>query len=105
MSGAASRIEWPGEEAGAGHAGRPFRRRRRAGPVPGVLWSPGAPARPPVVLLFHGGSGHKRSERVARMGRWLASAVGLAAVAVDGPYHGDRVPAPVEPAVYQQLIV
>jgi hypothetical protein len=58
-----------------------------------------------VVLLFHGGSGHKRSERHLRMGHWLASTAGLATIAIDGPYHGDRMPGPVAAAVYQQLIV
>ncbi len=99
-----SRVEWLGEQASAGCAERSFLLRRRSGIVPGVLWSPGTVARPPAVLLFHGESGHKRSERHLRMGRRLASA-GLAVIAVDGPYHGDRVASPVAPAVYQQLIV
>lgn len=78
--------------------------RRRSGAVPGALWSPETTTAPPAVLLFHGGSAHKRSERHLRMGRRLAAA-GLAVIAIDGPYHGDRVPAPIAPSVYQQLIV
>lgn len=104
MPDAMSRVEWLGEETSAGYAERSFLLRRHSGTVPGVLWSPGTSARPPAVLLFHGGSGHKRSERNLRMGRWLASA-GLAVIAIDGPYHGDRVPSPMTPSVYQQLIV
>jgi len=68
-----------------------------------VLWSPQATAPQATVLVFHGGSGHKRSERHLQMGRRLASE-GLAAVAVDGPYHGDRVTAPMAPSVCQRLI-
>jgi dienelactone hydrolase len=78
--------------------------RRLPGPVPGVLWSPQATEPRATVLLYHGGSGHKRSERHLRMGRRLAS-TGLAVIAIDGPYHGDRVPAPMTPSAYQQLIV
>ena len=77
--------------------------RRSSGPVPGVLWSPRDGTPRASVLLFHGGSGHKRAERQLRMGRWLASA-GLAVIAIDGPYHGERVPGPLEPAVYQRLV-
>jgi dienelactone hydrolase len=98
-----SRVEWLGEQTAAGVLERSFVLRRRSGTVPGVLWSPGNVTRPPAVLLFHGGSGHKRDERCVRMGRWLASA-GLSVIAVDGPYHGDRVASPMAPAVYQQLI-
>jgi dienelactone hydrolase len=105
MSDAMSRVEWLREETSEYCVERSFLLRRRPGTVPGVLWAPGTPAGPPAVLLFHGGSGHKRSERQLRMGRWLAATAGLAAIAIDGPYHGDRVPSPMAPSVYQQLIV
>jgi dienelactone hydrolase len=97
-------VEWLGHATGDGVVERSFLLNRRPGAVPGVLWSPETPARPPAVLLGHGGSGHKRSDRHLRMGRWLASTAGLAAVAIDGPYHGDRVPSQLAPAIYQQLI-
>lgn len=100
-----SAIEWRGQATAGGVVERSFLLIRLSGAVPGVLWAPGTSARPPSVLLGHGGSGHKRSERHIRMGRWLASAAGLAVVAIDGPYHGDRAPSPVDPADYQQLIV
>lgn len=98
-----SHVEWLGEEASAGWTERSFILRRPV-PVPGVLWSPQATAPQATVLLFHGGGGHKRSERHQQMGCWLASASGLAVIAIDGPYHGDRVPAPLTPPAYQQLI-
>jgi dienelactone hydrolase len=103
VSAAVNRLDWLAPTSGAADWERPFLLHRPAGTVPGVLWSPQGAAVPPAVLLFHGGSGHKRSERQRRMGRWLAAA-GLAAVAIDGPYHGDRVPAPLDAAVYQRLI-
>jgi dienelactone hydrolase len=99
-----SRVEWLRDDTSAGCVERSFLMRRRSGIAPGVMWSPGTFTASPAVLLFHGGSGHKRSERHLRMGRWLASAAGLAVIAIDGPYHGDRVMQPTEPSVYQQLI-
>ena len=99
----AGRVEWLGEETSAGCTERSFLMRRPRGPVPGVLWSPQATEPRATVLLFHGGSGHKRSERHLRMGRGLASA-GFAVIAIDGPYCGDRAPTPMAPSVYQQLI-
>jgi dienelactone hydrolase len=103
MPDSAGYVEWLREEASEGCIERSFLLRRSPGPVPGVLWSPQATVPQATVLLFHGGSGHKRSDRHLRMGRRLASA-GLAVIAIDGPYHGDRVPAPMAPPVYQQLI-
>lgn len=99
-----NRFDWQETSARAGVMERSFRLHRDEGTVPGVSWSPTAAGRGPVVLLGHGGSGHKRSARMVRMGRWLASA-GLTAVAIDGPQHGDRIAGPLSDEVYQQRIV
>jgi dienelactone hydrolase len=104
MPGSVDQVEWLREETSEEWTERPFLLHRLRGDVPGVLWSPLTTEPQGTALLFHGGSGHKRSERHVRMGRWLASSAGLAVIAVDGPYHGDRVAAPMAPSVYQQLI-
>jgi hypothetical protein len=100
-------LEWIGRAvAHDGVVEREFRLSRTAGTVPGMLWMPSAAAASPsLVLLGHGGSGHKRSERNVALARWFASHAGLAALAIDGPYHGDRVPAPMPAAEYQPRIV
>jgi dienelactone hydrolase len=99
------RVEWLAEDTRPGYVERSFLLHRRSGTVPGVLWSPGASSPKATVLMLHGGSGHKRSDRLQRMGQWLSATADLAVIALDGPYHGDRVPAPMAAPVYQQLVV
>lgn len=100
-------IEWTDRRiVDGGAVERGFLLARATGTVPGVLWLPSSPVSspPPLVLLGHGGSGHKRSERITGLARWFASQAGLAALAIDGPYHGDRVPGRLPAAEYQALV-
>lgn len=72
---------------------RPFWAQNGSGRVPGILWSPSAAGGPaPLVLLGHGGSGHKRGDRVLSVALDLVRRYGIAAAAIDGPVHGERGP-------------
>jgi dienelactone hydrolase len=76
---------------------------RETGIVPGILWSPTQQDRPvPLVMMGHGGSGHKRADRQLLLGRRFAGVAQIAAVAIDGPFHGDRVPEQLDRRQYQE---
>jgi dienelactone hydrolase len=76
---------------------------RETGIVPGILWTPAQQDRPvPLVLMGHGGSGHKRSDRHLLLGRRFAGVAQMAAAAIDGPLHGDRVPEQLDRRQYQE---
>src|SRR5215475_9953189 len=78
---------------------------RETGIVPGILWTPAQQDRPvPLVLMGHGGSGHKRSDRHLLLGRRFAGVSQMAAAAIDGPYHGDRVPAQLDRRQFQEMM-
>jgi len=57
--------------------------------VPGVYWSPVGVDADRLVMLGHGGSTHKKVDYIEAIARGLC-AKGIAAMAIDGPGHGER---------------
>lgn len=88
----ADTLHWIGEPiTDRGVTERRFNLVRESGIVPGILWLPADLHFPhPLVLLGHGGSGHKRAARQLGLGRRFAGDWYTAAVAIDGPFHGER---------------
>lgn len=58
----------------------------------------------PVVLLGHGGGGHRRAARHQRFADRL-NVAGIACLAIDGPFHGDRQIAGDDQLGYQLRVV
>jgi dienelactone hydrolase len=97
-------LQWVGEPISEGGVteGR-FTLERDTGKVPGILWTPTQPDGPvPLVLMGHGGSGHKRADRQLMLGRRFAGVSQIAAVAIDGPFHGDRIAEQLDRRQYQE---
>jgi len=102
-------IQWTKSETRVGGSvERGFALERDGKDIPGVFWTPettGGSA--PLMLLGHGGSGHKRNERMTMLGRLFSGTYGWCAAAIDGPVHGDRGPVtdsgdPVYRAMWQE---
>ena len=92
MTTTASAIEFLGEPLIEDRVSeRRFEVMRGGEAIPGILWTPAARVgAAPLVLLGHGGSGHKRNDRMLELGVRFARDRGFAAAAIDGPGHGDR---------------
>jgi dienelactone hydrolase len=99
-------LRWIGESLSEGGVmERRFDLERESGIVPGILWTPTEHERPlPLVLMGHGGSGHKRSDRQLMLGRRLAMVSQIASVTIDGPFHGDRITEKVDRQQFQAMM-
>jgi dienelactone hydrolase len=76
-----------------GTCARGFEVHRDGHAIPGVLWYPAETMGPrPLVLMGHGGGGHKRNDRMCMLGQMFAAEYGWYAAAIDGPVHGERGP-------------
>lgn len=65
--------------------------------VPVSVWLPLGQPPSPLVVVGHGGSGHKRSDFVLDVVDPLVRDHGFAVAAIDGPVHGDRRAVPAAP--------
>ena len=99
-------LQWLAEPLNEGGVlERPFTIARESGVIPGILWTPAERATPaPLVLIGHGGSGHKRADRQLMLARRLASVSQMAVATIDGPFHGDRVAEPLGRSGYQAML-
>lgn len=89
--GHASRIDPTASAPSRRHeAGEPhrFKLMREGSIIPASLWAPKAAARG-LVLVCHGGSGHKESGAVLALVDALRP-LNLAVASIDGPVHGER---------------
>ncbi|MCC6237528.1 MAG: dienelactone hydrolase family protein [Dehalococcoidia bacterium] len=82
--------EWRSDTTLDGMRQRVFTASAGTRDVPGVLWTPeGVDGPLPLVLIGHGGAGHKLDDsRLDLAGRYVEA--GVAAAAIDGPWHGER---------------
>ena len=88
-------LDWRSDEVLGGFRQRVFRVDPEDRDVPAVLWTPLEARAPlPLVLIGHGGGGHKLDDsRLDLAARYTER--GVAAAAIDGPWHGERaVPRP-----------
>jgi len=86
-------MEWGRSQSSKGVTERDFNVTCNGRTVPGVLWTPErADAPTPLVLIGHGGNGHKREAHLVALARRFVRHNGIAAATIDGPAHGDREP-------------
>ena len=86
-----AQVHWTADAVRSGNVvEREFSIERDGYVIPGVAWHPATSPEPrPLVLMGHGGSGHKRGAKMLRLGQLLAD-YGFWAAAIDGPVHGAR---------------
>lgn len=87
-------MEWKdGVTRAGGTIERAFTVDRSGSTIPGIFWHASEATGPaPLVLMGHGGSGHKRNERMVMLGQMFGEVYGWCAASIDGPVHGDRGP-------------
>ena len=83
-------MSWSQKEDFNGFVERKFEIPSKGRQVPGIYWEPKSGAKR-LVMLGHGGTMHKRTGYILTLAH-LFLQNGIAAVAIDGPGHGDRDP-------------
>jgi dienelactone hydrolase len=96
-------MDWGGNKTDRGVTERDFAVRSKDRSVPGVLWTPeDATGSTPLVLIGHGGNGHKREDHLVALARRFVRHNAIAAVTIDGPIHGDREPEEIRGAPFEE---